>query len=69
MDSVADMGHSGGTGLTTPEVGRRLGITAGGVYRLIFAGDLDGRPDSEGKVRVSEASVVAYLERMRASPG
>ena len=49
-------------GLRSPEVARRLGISGSDVYRLIFAGELDGRPDADGIVYVSEASVEAYLE-------
>lgn len=50
------------TRLRTPEVARRLGIPGADVYQLIFAGELDGRPDREGIVHVTEASVVAYLQ-------
>ena len=45
-----------------PKVARRLGIDGRDVYRLIFDGELDGRPDADGIVYVSEASVEAYLE-------
>jgi len=42
-------------------VAKRLEISGRDVYRLIFAGELDGRPDDEGIVYVTEASVDAYL--------
>jgi len=48
--------------LRSPEVARRLGIDGPDVYRLIFAGELDGQPDADGIVYVSEASVEAYLD-------
>lgn len=47
--------------LRSPEVARRLGIDGPEVYKLIFAGVLDGRPDGDGIVDISEASVEAYL--------
>lgn len=47
--------------LRSPEVANRLGISGRDVYRLIFSGDLDGRPDADGIVFVTETSVVAYL--------
>lgn len=46
--------------LRTPEVGRRLGITAGEVYDLIFAGDLDGKPNEEGVVVIAASEVERY---------
>ncbi|HKY16280.1 MAG TPA: hypothetical protein VJM33_15240 [Microthrixaceae bacterium] len=55
------MSHVTDAGLRSPEVARRLGIRADDVYRLIFDGELDGRPDRDGIVYVSEASVSAYL--------
>jgi hypothetical protein len=51
------------TGLRSPEAARRLGIDGADVYRLLFAGDLDGGPGRDGLVYVSEASVEKYLER------
>ncbi len=48
--------------LRAPEVAERLGLRGRDVYRLIFSGELDGRPDSDGIVRVSKASVESYLE-------
>lgn len=54
-------------GLRSTEVARRLGISGEEVYRLIFAGELDGRPDHEGIVRVSETSVEQYLARLRST--
>jgi len=49
--------------LRSPEVARRLGIDGADVYRLIFAGELEGRPGSDGLVYIGAASVEAYLER------
>lgn len=57
MDNAVD------AGLRTPEVARRLGISGAEVYGLIFNGDLAGRPDDEGVVRVTRASVEEYLQR------
>lgn len=51
------------TRLRTPEVARRLGITGDEVYRLIFAGELDGRPDRDGIVYVTETSLEGYRLR------
>lgn len=48
--------------LGSTDVAARLGISGAEVYRLIFAGELDGYPDAEGIVRVSEASVEQYLQ-------
>jgi hypothetical protein len=48
--------------LRSPEVARRLGLPGAQVYELIFSGDLDGRPDDDGIVYVTEASVEAYLQ-------
>ena len=50
-------------GLRSTEVARRLGLDGADVYRLLFAGDLEGGPGSDGLVYFSEASVDAYLER------
>jgi len=54
------MSHVTDARLRSPEVARRLGIGGDDVYRLIFNGELDGLPDREGIVYVSEASVAAY---------
>ena len=51
------------TGLRSPEVARRLGVDGADVYRLLFAGELEGAPGSDGLVYISEASVEAYLNR------
>lgn len=48
--------------LRSPEVARRLGISGEDVYQLVFSGELDGRPDADGIVYVSESSVEAYLQ-------
>lgn len=50
------------TRLRSPEVARRLGLSGAEVYQLIFSGQLDGRPDREGIVYVTETSVTAYLQ-------
>jgi len=50
--------------LRSPEVARRLGIDGPDVYRLLFAGELEGGPGSDGLVYISEASIEAYLERV-----
>jgi hypothetical protein len=52
--------------LTTPEAGRRLGIGTEDVYRLIFAGELDGGPDRTGVVKVSVTAIDQYLAAHRA---
>ena len=49
--------------LRSPEAAKRLGVSGRTVYRLIFAGELAGRPDEDGIVYVSEMSVNQYLER------
>lgn len=49
--------------LSTTEVARRLGVTPEDVYRLVFAGELEGRPDEDGVVRISNRAVEEYLER------
>jgi hypothetical protein len=46
--------------LTTPQVGRILGIEPEDVYDLIFAGELDGKPDRTGQVKVAAAEVERY---------
>lgn len=47
--------------LTTPETGRRLGISTEAVYHLIFGGELVGGPDQTGVVKVSSLEVERYL--------
>lgn len=49
--------------IRAPEAAKRLGIRGRDVYRLIFAGELDGGPDEDGIVYVTEVSVQAYLDR------
>lgn len=51
------------TGLRSPDAARRLGIDGPDVYRLLFAGELDGGPGVDGLVYISEVSVETYLER------
>jgi hypothetical protein len=55
------MAHAEDRGLRSPEVAQLLGVSAEEVYRLIFAGELDGRPDEDGMVRVTRVSVDVYL--------
>ena len=50
-------------GLRSTEVARRLGLDGADAYRLLFVGELDGGPGSDGLVYFSEASVDAYLDR------
>jgi hypothetical protein len=50
-------------GLRSPEVAHRLGLEGADVYRLLFAGEVDGGPGRDGLVYFSESSVGAYLER------
>ena len=49
--------------LTTTEAARRLGVEPEDVYRLVFSGELEGRPDADGVVRISEGAVEEYLDR------
>jgi excisionase family DNA binding protein len=49
--------------LSTTEAALRLGVTPEDVYRLVFAGQLEGRPDEDGVVRISTQAVEEYLER------
>ena len=53
--------HVGG-GLTSIEVGERLGISPRAVYHLLFFGFLEPRPGPVG-VQIDEASLGAYLAR------
>jgi hypothetical protein len=46
--------------LTTPQAGRLLGIEPEDVYALIFAGELDGRPDQTGQVKITASEVERY---------
>jgi hypothetical protein len=50
-------------GLRSPAVARQLGLGGDDVYRLLFAGELEGGPGRDGLVYFSAASVAAYLER------
>jgi hypothetical protein len=53
--------------ITVPEAARRLGLPGDDVYRLIFRGQLVGRPREDGAVYVSVASLHEYLTKHRAS--
>jgi hypothetical protein len=46
--------------LTTPQAGRLLGIEPEDVYDLIFSGELDGRPDQTGQVKIAASEVERY---------
>jgi len=46
--------------LTTPQVARILGIDGREVYDLIFAGELDGKPDRTGQVKIAASEVERY---------
>ena len=46
--------------LTTPQAGRLLGIEPEDVYDLIFAGELDGKPDGTGQVKIAASEVERY---------
>jgi len=46
--------------LTTPEAGRRLGVTASDVYHLLIDGELEGGPDDSGFVSITVESVERY---------
>jgi hypothetical protein len=46
--------------VTTPEAGRRLGISGRQVYDLIFTGELDGKPDRTGQVKIAASEVERY---------
>jgi len=51
------------SGVRSTEAARRLGIDGADVYRMLFAGELDGGPGQDGVVYFDEASIDAYLER------
>ena len=50
-------------GVRSPEAAERLGLRGRDVYKLLFAGELDGGPGRDGMVYFDEASLEAYLER------
>ena len=50
-------------GVRSTEAARRLGIDGADVYRMLFAGELEGGPGKDGIVYFDEASIDAYLER------
>jgi hypothetical protein len=49
--------------LSVPEVARQLSMDGADVYELIFAGELEGGPDSDGAVFVTEAALADYERR------
>ncbi len=51
------------SGVRSTEAARRLGIDGADVYRMLFAGELEGGPAKDGIVYFDEASIDAYLER------
>lgn len=50
--------------LSVPEAARRLEISTERAYELILGGDLEGRPDSDGVVRVTSEALEQYVERV-----
>ena len=61
--SLYTMVKLGGSGVRSTEAARRLGIDGADVYRMLFAGELEGGPGKDGIVYFDEASIDAYLER------
>ena len=51
------------SGVRSTEAARRLGIDGADVYRMLFAGELNGGPGRDGMVYFDEASIDSYLER------
>ena len=49
--------------LTTTEAARRLGLRPQDIYRLVFAGELEGHPDDDGVVRIDEHAIAGYRHR------
>ena len=49
--------------MTIPEVARRLSMDGPDVYELIFNGELEGSPEGDGGVYVSEAALADYERR------
>jgi len=49
--------------LTTTEAARRLGLRPQDIYRLVFAGELEGHPDDDGVIRVDEHVIAGYRHR------
>jgi excisionase family DNA binding protein len=49
--------------LTTTEAARRLGLRPQDIYRLVFAGELEGHPDDDGVVRIDERVIAGYRQR------
>ncbi len=50
------------SGVRSTEAARRLGIDGADVYRMLFAGELEGGPGRDGMVYFDEASIDAYLQ-------
>ena len=50
-------------GVRSTEAARRLGMDGANVYRMLFAGELEGGPGRDGMVYFDETSINAYLER------
>ena len=48
---------NGYEGLTSVEAAERFGLPADDLYRLLFAGEIEGGPDVYGQLRFSEADV------------
>jgi hypothetical protein len=49
--------------LTTTEAARQLDLRPQDIYRLVFAGELEGHPDDDGVVRIDEHAIVGYRHR------
>jgi len=50
--------------LTVPEVARRLGMAGPEVYQLVFSGELDGAPESDGAVYVTSEALATYQRKI-----
>ena len=55
--------------LTVPQVARRLNLPGPEVYRLIFDGQLDGAPEDDGAVYVTDEAVAAYERKVGSAAG
>ncbi|MCJ7437817.1 MAG: hypothetical protein MUP97_08665 [Acidimicrobiia bacterium] len=48
---------------TTTEAARQLDLRPQDIYRLVFAGELEGHPDDDGVVRIDEHAIAGYRHR------
>ncbi len=60
LNPVAKLAASG---VHSTEAALRLGIDGADVYRMLFAGELEGGPGRDGMVYFDEASIDTYVER------